>query len=87
MSISVFNISVLSISVFNISVLSISEYRESFGLSLPFALLWFSLVAQLVKNPPALQETWVGFLGWEDPPEEGLTTHSSIMAWRIPWIV
>ena len=44
-----------------------------------------SLVAQLVKNPPAVRETWVRSLGWEDPPEEGAATHSSILAWRIPW--
>ena len=44
-----------------------------------------SLVAQLVKNLPAIQETWVGSLGWEDPLEKGKTTHSSILAWRIPW--
>ena len=44
-----------------------------------------SLVAQLVKNPPAVQETLVGFLGWEDALEEGMETHSSIPAWRIPW--
>ena len=44
-----------------------------------------SLVAQLVKNLLALQETWVRSLGWEDPLEEGKATHSSIMAWRIPW--
>ena len=43
-----------------------------------------SLVAQLVKNPPAMPETWVRSLGWEDPLEEGTATHSSIMAWRIP---
>ena len=44
-----------------------------------------SLVAQLVKNPPAMQETWVRSLGWEGPLEEGMATHSSILAWRIPW--
>ena len=43
-----------------------------------------SLVAQLVKNPPAMQEALVLFLGWEDPFEEGIATHSSILAWRIP---
>ena len=43
-----------------------------------------SLVAQMVKNPPAMQETWVQSLGWEDPLEEGLATHSSILIWRIP---
>ena len=46
-----------------------------------------SLLAQLVKNPPAKQETWVRSLGWEDPLEEGTATHSSILAWRIPWTV
>ena len=46
-----------------------------------------SLVAQLVKNPPAMRETWVGSLGWEDPLEKGTTTHSSVLAWRIPWTV
>ena len=43
-----------------------------------------SLVAQTVKSPPSVQETWVRSLGWEDPLEEGMTTHSSILAWRIP---
>ena len=42
-----------------------------------------SLVAQLVKNPPAMQETLVRFLGWEDPLEKGMATHPSILAWRI----
>ena len=41
-------------------------------------------MAQLVKNLPAMQETWVQSLGWEDPPEKGKATHSSILAWRIP---
>jgi len=41
-------------------------------------------VAQTVKNPPAMRETWVQSLGWEDPLEEGMATHSSILAWRIP---
>ena len=44
-----------------------------------------SLVAQTAKNPPVMQETWVRSLGWEDPLEEGMATHSSILAWRIPW--
>ena len=48
--------------------------------------LWASLVAQLVKNPPAMQETWVQSLGWEDPLGKGKATHSSILAWRIPRI-
>ena len=46
-----------------------------------------SLVAQLVKNPPVMRETWVRFLGWEDLLEKGMATHSSILAWRIPWAV
>ena len=45
------------------------------------------LVAQLAKNLPAMQETWVRSLGWEDPLEKGKATHSSILAWRIPWSV
>ena len=46
-----------------------------------------SLVAQLVKNLPAMQETPAQFLGWEDPLEKGKATHYSILAWRIPWTV
>ena len=42
-------------------------------------------VAQMVKNLPVMWETWVRSLGWEDPLEEGMATHSSILAWRIPW--
>ena len=41
-------------------------------------------VAQTVKNPPAMQETWVRSLGWKDPLKEGMATHSSILAWKIP---
>ena len=44
-----------------------------------------SLIAQLVKNPPAMQETWVQFLGREDSLEKEMATHSSILTWRIPW--
>ena len=44
-----------------------------------------SLVAQLVKNSPTMQETWVRSLGWENPLEKGKATHSSVLAWRIPW--
>ena len=44
-----------------------------------------SLVAQVVKNLHAIWETWVLSLGWEDPLEEGMATHSSILTWRIPW--
>ena len=54
------------------------------GIGYPFQDSW-ALVAWLVKNLPAMWETWVQSLGWEDPPEKGNTTHSSILAWRIPW--
>ena len=57
------------------------------GIDYPLQYSWASLVAQLVKNPPTMQETWVQFLGWEDPLEKGKATHSSILAWRIPWTV
>ena len=46
---------------------------------------WASLVAQMLKNLPAIQETWIRFLDWEYPLEKGMATHSSILAWRIPW--
>ena len=55
--------------------------EEGIGYSLQYS--WASLVAQRVKNPPAMQETRVQSLGWEDPLEEGLATYSSILAWRI----
>ena len=48
-------------------------------------LKWASLVAQLVKNLPAMRETWVRSLVREDPLEEGMATHSSTLAWKIPW--
>ena len=54
---------------------------ERIGYQLQYS--WASLVAQLVKNPPAMQETWVQSLGREDPLEKGKATHSSILAWRI----
>ena len=58
---------------------------EGMGYQLQYT--WASLVAQLVKNLPAMWETWVQSLGWEDPLEKGKATHSSILAWRIPWTV
>ena len=57
------------------------------GIGYPLQYSWASLVAQLVKNPPAMQETWVRSLGWEDPLEKGKATYSSILAWRISWTV
>ena len=50
------------------------------GIGYPLQYSWASLVAQLVKNPPAMWETWVQFLGWEDPLEKGKATHSRILA-------
>ena len=47
--------------------------------------VWASLVAQMEQNLPAGQETWVRFLNWEDPLEKGMSTHSGILAWRLPW--
>ena len=46
---------------------------------------WASLLAQMVKNLPAMQETWIQSLGHEDSLEKGMVTHSSILAWKIPW--
>ena len=57
------------------------------GTGYPLQYSWASLVAQLVKDPPAMQETWVQSLGWENPLEKGKATHCSIVAWRIPWTV
>ena len=54
------------------------------GIGYPLQYSWAPLVAQTVKNPPAMQENWVRSLGWEDPLEEVMATHSSILAWRIP---
>ena len=54
------------------------------GIGYPLQYSWASLVAQTVKNQPAMQETWVQSLCWEDPLEKGMTTHSSVLAWRIP---
>ena len=60
------------------------------GIGYPLQYSWGSLVSQLVKNPSAMQETWLQSLGWEDPLEKGTATYSSILAWRIhglysPW--
>ena len=46
---------------------------------------FFRMVTQIIKNLPAVQETWVLSLGWEDPLEKGMRTHACIFAWRIPW--
>ena len=58
------------------------------GTDYPFPYSWASLVAQTVKkNLPTMCETWVQSLDWEDPLEKGTATHSSVLAWRIPWTV
>ena len=57
------------------------------GLGYPFQYFWASLVAQLVKDSPAMWKAWVQLLGWEDPLKKGKATHSSILAWGIPWTV
>ena len=78
-------------SIFPSSPISNDISHIKYFLSFPHLILllslphhgWASLVAQLVKNPPAMQETWVWSLGWEDPLEKGKATHSSILSWRI----
>ena len=55
------------------------------GIGYPLQYSWASLAAQMVKNLPALRETWVRSLDQEDPLEEGMATQSSVLAWRIPW--
>ena len=57
------------------------------GIDFPLQYSWASLVAQLVKNLPAMQETWILPLGWDDHLEKGKVTHYSVLAWRIPWTV
>ena len=54
------------------------------GIGYPLQYSWASLLAQLVKNPPAMWDTWVQSLGWEDPLDKGMAIHSSILAWRTP---
>ena len=68
--------------------------RKDYCILLTCQHLWVSLsisgaflIAQLVKNLPAMRETWVRSLSWEDPLEKGRATHSSILAWRIPWTI
>ena len=55
------------------------------GIGYPLQYSWASLVAQLVKNPPAMWENWVQSLGWEDALEKEMATHSHILAWKISW--
>ena len=60
-------------------------WERGANISCRYRASWASLVAHTVKNLPAMQETSVPSLGWEDPLEKGMTTHSSILAWEIPW--
>ena len=71
----------------NLSLIPGSGRSAGEGIGYPLQNSWTSLVAQLVKNLPAMRETWVQSLGWEDPLEKGKATYSSILAWRIPWAV
>ena len=57
------------------------------GIGYPLQYSWASIVAQLVKNPPAMWETWVRSFDWEDPLEKGKAARSSILAWGIPWTI
>ena len=71
---------------------AVASWNSSFlNMGIQIFIYWrlrrASLVAQLVKNLPAMWETWVQSLGWEDPLRKGKATHSSILAWRIPWTV
>ena len=62
----------------------VGSVLKHFSLLTPF-IFWAFRLAQMVKNPPAIWETWVQSLGQENPLEKGMATHSSILAWRIPW--
>ena len=63
------------------------EDKAGEGIGYPLQYSWASLVAQLVKNLPTMQEACIPSLGWEDTLEKGKATHSSILAWRIPWTI
>ena len=62
-----------------------SERSTGEGIVYPLQYAWVSLVAQVVKNAPAMQEIWVQSLAWEDPLKKEMATHSCRIAWRIPW--
>ena len=66
------------------SLIQRSERSAGEGIGYPLQYSWASLAAQMVKNLPALQKTWVRSLDWEDPLEEDMAIYSSILAWRIP---
>ena len=66
---------------------SMTKRCQILNTTLNLKILRASLVAQMVKNLPAMQETWVQSLAWEEPLEKGKATHSTILVWRIPWTV
>ena len=70
----------------NVAVKKLQKYAAVWGGGY-CGSIWASLVARLVKNLPAMRETWVQSLGWEDSPEKGKATHVSILVWRVPWTV
>ena len=72
--------------IITINFTSISLTNELENVYYNTLSFWTPLVVQMVKNLPAVWETWVSFLGWEDPLEKGMATHSSVLAWRIPWM-
>ena len=71
----------------NTDILEISELKwmEISEFNSDYHYIWASLVAQTVKRLPAVRETWVRSLGWEDPLEKEMATNSSTLAWKIPW--
>ena len=77
--------------VLDVSYLCSAGWKQSASQSLKRLFIveyhpsWASMVAHMVKNLPAMWETHVQYLGWEDPLEKGTATHSNILAWRIPW--
>ena len=68
------------------SVIRLTRSAEE-GIGCPPHYPWASLMTQVIKNPPAMRETWVQPLSWEDPLVKGTATHFSILVWRIPWTV
>ena len=80
----IFNILWFTKYIFNLNF-PVGLWQKSYGYVMYHAVLL--LVDQLVKNPPAMWETWVQSLGWEDPLEKGKATHSGITAWKIPWTI
>ena len=68
-----------------LSIIFLEKSAYSLSIDNQQIIDWASLVAQMAKNLPAIQETQVQPLHWEDPLEKGMTTHSTILAWRIPW--